>query len=56
MRAVFIAFCTVFPCELLRTGHEVSKTTWVVMFGVELGYCDDTLFLTTIFAWGGIMV
>lgn len=27
----------------------VSKTIWVVMFGVELGYCADTLLLTSIF-------
>lgn len=49
-------FCTAFLCELLPTDHKVSKTTWVVMFGVGLGYCPHTLFLTTVFLWGGQLV
>lgn len=42
-RALFIVFCSVFPCEMLPTDHKGSKTTWVVMFDVELGYCANTV-------------
>lgn len=42
MRAIFAVFCAVFLCGLLCMDDKVSKTIWVVMFGVELGCCADT--------------